>query len=684
MSKPGEQIAQLRRQLDDHNYRYYVLAEPQISDREYDALLKELAELEAAHPEFASEDSPTRRVGGEPLSEFRTVAHAVPMISLANSYDLQEIRDFDQRLKKLLGDQSYSYVVEPKIDGVAISLRYENGHLVQALTRGDGRRGDDITANIRTIASIPLQLRGDRIPEVLEVRGEAYMTRKGFLKLNQQREEDGLAPFANPRNSAAGSLKLLDSREVAKRPLDAVWYGVGECRGIRFDTHRGLLDGLKQFGLRIPPLTRDCADIDAVEQALGENLQARHEYAFEMDGAVVKVNQRTLYDELGSTAKSPRWAMAYKYEPEQVETKLLSITVQVGRTGVLTPVAELDPVSVSGTTVSRATLHNWDEIRRKDVREGDTVIIEKAGEIIPAVVKVLTEKRPGNTVPFPEPAACPVCGQPVSKREGEVAWRCENPACPAKSLSWIRHFVSRRAMDIDHLGVELIKILLEAELISDPADLYDLKEKKDRFLALDRMAEKSVNNVLGALEASKDNDLWRLIHGLGIPQVGERTAQTLETHFGSLDELAAAPPETLENIPDIGPIVAQSIRTYFDNIINQDFIKRLREAGLRFNRKLERLKKIDTPLTGKTVVLTGSLTQLTRDEAKELLRKLGANATGSVSRKTDILIAGGAAGSKLDKARSLGIEIWTEQDLVNCIPSETDKSADQLDLFDLH
>jgi DNA ligase (NAD+) len=681
MNNPREQIEKLRAVLNEHNHKYYVLAAPEISDREYDALLEELAALESAHPEWQSPDSPTRRVGGAPLDQFHSAAHAVPMISLSNSYNIEDIRAFDQRVKGQLKGQPYSYVVEPKVDGVAVSLRYEKGLLVQALTRGDGRQGDDISENIRTIVSIPLKLRTDNPPGVLEVRGEAYMTRSGFIKLNNQREEAGLAAFANPRNAAAGSLKLLDSREVAKRPLDAVWYGVGELNGISFETHRALLNGLIGFGFRTPPLTRDCEDIEAVIKALDENLAARHQYAFEMDGAVVKVNQRGLYDELGSTAKSPRWAIAYKYEPEQVETKLLSITVQVGRTGVLTPVAELEPVQVSGTTVSRATLHNWDEIQRKDVREGDTVVIEKAGEIIPAVVKVLTEKRPTDTYPFPEPTACPVCAQAVSKREGEVAWRCENPTCPAKSLSWIRHFVSRRAMDIDHLGEELIKVLLDAKLITDPADLYLLHQKQQALLELDRMAEKSVKNVLASIEASKDNDLWRLIHGLGIPQVGERTAQSLETHFDSLDTLATASPETLENIPDIGPIVAQSIRTYFENEFSRIFIERLRDSGLRFHRKKERLQTIENPLSGKTVVLTGSLTQLTRDEAKDLLRKLGANATGSVSKKTDILIAGEVAGSKLEKAKSLGIQIWSEQDLVDCIPRNTSQITEQLNLW---
>lgn len=678
MSDAASRISTLRRELEDHNHRYYVLAAPVISDREYDALLAELEALEAANPELRSPDSPTQRVGGQPIDGFVTVPHAVPMISLANSYNLDDVRAFDQRTRKLLEGRPFSYVVEPKIDGVAVSLRYENGLLVRALSRGDGREGDDITANVRTIASVPLRLRGDA-PEVLEVRGEVYMTRSGFQRLNAERQEQGLAVFANPRNAAAGSLKQLDPRLVAKRPLDAVWYGVGELRGIAFDTHEALLESIKGFGLRGPDAVWRCANIDEVEAALRSIRDGKDRYAYEMDGAVIKVNERGLYDDLGSTAKSPRWAVAYKYEPEQVETLLKAVTLQVGRTGVITPVAELEPVAVSGTTVSRATLHNWDEMGRKDIRVGDTVVIEKAGEIIPAVVRVVLEKRPADAQPIPPPAACPACGGPVSRREGEVAWRCENPACPAKSLSGLKHFVSRRAMDIDSIGEELLKQLLREGLITHPADLYTLHEKPAALLGLERMAEKSVDNLLNGIEQSKEAELWRVIHALGIPQVGERTAQSLEERFASLDELIAADETTLTAIPDIGPIVARCILDYFAMAENRLFVEQLRAAGVNLNRAAAEAPPADSPLAGKTVVLTGSLSQLTRDEAKDLLRRLGATVTGSVSAKTHLLIAGEEAGSKLEKARKLGITIWSEADLLKHLPSE--KAPEQGLLF---
>ncbi len=670
MSTPAKRIEELRDQLREHNHRYYTLAQPTISDREYDALMDELEDLEAAHPELRSPDSPSARVGGEPIEGFDTVPHAVPMISLANSYNLDDVRAYDQRTRKRLAGQNHHYIVEPKIDGVAVSLRYENGALVRALSRGDGRSGDDITANVRTIGTVPLRLRAKNPPEALEVRGEVFMTREGFMRLNDSRQAAGQQVFANPRNAAAGSLKLLDSRVVATRPLDAVWYGVGELRGIAFDTHEAMLEALRTFGFRTPEKIWICDNIEEVETALREIHEGKDAYPFEMDGAVIKVNERGLYEELGSTAKSPRWALAYKYEPEQVETLLKAITIQVGRTGVLTPVAELEPVLVSGSTVSRATLHNWDEMQRKDIRAGDTVVIEKAGEIIPAVVRVVLEKRPPDAKALPPPTECPACGGPVSQREGEVAWRCENPACPAKSLSWLKHFVSRRAMDIDHIGEELIKALLKEQLISHPADLYTLHEKKDQLLDMERMAEKSVDNLLQAIEDSKNAELWRIIHALGIPNVGERTAQTLEAHFASIRELAETDEETLTAIEDIGPIVAKSILDFFALGENQFFIERLQNAGVNLERKsAPASEELETDLTGKTVVLTGSLTQMTRDEAKDLLRKLGAKVTGSVSGKTDLLIAGEEAGSKLDKARKLGGEIWTEADLVNAIPA---------------
>ena len=678
MNNPIERIHSLRAQLQEHNHRYYVLAQPSISDREYDALMEELEALEAAHPEAASPESPTQRVGGEPLAGFVTLPHPVPMISLANSYNLEDVRAYDQRTRKLLADESFHYVVEPKIDGVAVSLRYENGTLVRALTRGDGRAGDEITANVRTISSIPLRLRGDAPPAVLEVRGEVYMTREGFLRLNEARQEEGLQVFANPRNAAAGSLKLLDARIVARRPLDAVWYGVGAAEGIHFPTHRELLEQLREFGLRSPEKTWLCRKFEELEAALADIHARRDQFAFEMDGAVIKVNERRFYEELGSTAKSPRWAIAYKYEPEQVETLLKDITIQVGRTGVLTPVAELEPVHVSGSIVSRATLHNWDEMGRKDIRIGDAVIIEKAGEVIPAVVRVVLEKRPPHTEPFPTPTACPACEAPVSQREGEVAWRCENPACPAKSLSQIKHFVSRRALDIDHLGEEWIKILLKEDLIRHPADLFRLHEHKDALLKLERMAEKSVDNLLQAIENSKSAELWRVIHGLGIPHVGERTAQTLETHFPSLDALMAANEDALTAIDDIGPIVAKAILDFFALSENLRFVDQLREAGVNLSSQCDRGNApLSSPISGKTVVLTGSLSQMTRDEAKDLLRRLGAKVTGSVSKKTDLLVAGEEAGSKLDKAKQLGIPVWSESDLLNAVETSVQENAGQ-------
>ena len=474
MKDTETRLAELRGQLSEHNRRYYMEAQPSISDREYDALLKELEELETAHPELITPDSPTQRVGGTPLEGFQSVEHRVPMMSLSNTYNKDELFDFDKRLAKLLDDRPYTYVLEPKIDGVAVSLRYEKGILVLGCTRGDGQKGDDITSNIKTIRSIPLRLVGDGVPDVLEVRGEVYMTKQGFVALNEDRQEQGLPVFANPRNSAAGSLKQLDPKTVAQRPLEAIFYAVGEYEGIDFPTHEDFLEAIKDFGLRVNPCQWSCANITAVIDGLGELEMKRHEFEFEMDGGVIKVNERSLYDELGYTAKSPRWATSYKYEPERAETTLKEITVQVGRTGVLTPVAELEPVVVAGSTVSRATLHNLDEIRRKDIRIGDRVFVEKAGEVIPAVVGVKKEARSGGERVFDMPDTCPVCQTPVTRKEGEVASRCENMQCPAQLKQWIRHFAARGAMDIDGLGDSLVDQLVDAELVSSPADLYRL------------------------------------------------------------------------------------------------------------------------------------------------------------------------------------------------------------------
>ena len=660
-SDPTSRVHELSELLREHNYRYYVLAQPSISDREYDTLLEELTGLEAEHPELLDTDSPTQRVGGAPIEGFETVPHRVPMISLANSYNLEDVQAYDQRTRKLLGNEPFTYVVEPKVDGVALSLRYEEGHLIQALSRGDGRSGDVITSNIRTIASIPLRLRGDSVPAVLEVRGEVYMTRTGFVALNEKRQLAGKDAFANPRNAAAGSLKLLDPREVAERPLDAVFYATGDLQGLEFDTHLALLGCLAEFGFVTPKDIAPCTRIEEVTEALEALLEKKDAYAFEIDGAVIKVNQRDLYDTLGSTAKSPRWAMAYKYEPEQVETQLRAITIQVGRTGVLTPVAELVPCQVSGTTVSRATLHNWEEMERKDVRVGDAVIIEKAGEIIPAVVRVVMEKRPSDAQPLPRPTECPVCGASVHRKDEEVAYRCTNPTCPAQAKSWIRHFASRRALDIEGLGDVMVETLVDQGLLETPADLYTLEAHYDTLIHLERQGEKSIDNLLAGIEKSKSTELWRLIHALGIPQVGERSAQTLASAFHSIDALRSAGEDELIALDDVGPIVAASIQDYFKRERSILLLDQLAAAGVQLEEAAS--DATDAPHTsfaGKTIVLTGSLSSMSRNEAADRLRALGANMTSSVSKKTDMVIAGEKAGSKRAKAEALGVEVRDE------------------------
>jgi len=651
-------ITQLREALRRHNHLYYVEAKPEITDRDYDALLKELDSLEAGRPDLVTADSPTQRVGGEPLSGFAHVRHAVPMMSLSNTYAKEEIREFGERLRRLLPDTPFSYVLEPKIDGVAVSLRYEQGRLVRGSTRGDGRVGDDITANLRTIRSIPLRLRTEQaVPAVLEVRGEVYLPKAAFAALNDAREAAGKERFANPRNAAAGSLKQLDARVVAERPLDVVLYAVGELDGIEFETHEALLAGLRRLGLKSAPRFWSCADIEQVLRALDELESARNTFAFEMDGGVIKVNERGLYTQLGSTAKSPRWAVAYKYEPERATTRIKEITVQVGRTGVLTPVAELEPVFLSGSTIRRATLHNEEDIRRKDIRVGDLATIEKAGEVIPAVVSVDVAARQGEPAPFTMPAACPVCRQAVVRAEGEVAVRCENLQCPAQVKRWIGHFAHRGAMDVDGMGGVLVEQVVETGLVRDPADLYVLS--KDQLAGLERMAEKSAENVLRGIEASKSRDLWRLIFGLGIRHVGARSAQTLEQHFADIDALMDADAETLERIPDIGPIVAQSIRSYMAEPRNREVIERLKAAGVNTARR-GAARALGDALAGKTFVLTGALDRFSRDEASERIRALGGKVSSSVSKKTSYLVAGAAAGSKLAKARELGVGILDE------------------------
>ncbi len=657
---PAQRIERLRRELNRHNRLYYVEAQPEISDREFDRLLEELAALEAAHPELADPDSPTRRVGGEPLTGFAPVRHAQPMRSLGNTYSEDELREFDARVRKILGDHPYTYVVEPKIDGVAISLRYEQGRLVLGATRGDGETGDDITANLRTLRSIPLRLEGPLAETaVIEVRGEAFMPNEGFRKLNDQRQADGLEAFANPRNATAGSLKQLDPKLVATRPLDAIFYACGELDGWNPPTHEELLQGLRDAGLRIAPWHKPCPDFEAVRTAIHELAERKASLPFGIDGAVIKVNERTTYEELGYTAKSPRWAIAFKYEPEQAQTRLRDIVVQVGRTGVLTPVAELDPVPVAGSTVSRATLHNEEEIARKDIRIGDRVVIEKAGEVIPAVVRVVAEARTGAERTFAMPETCPACGSKVERAEGEVAVRCLNAACPAQVKSRLRHFASRGAMDIEGLGEVLVEQLVDRGLVASPADLYRLTA--EQVADLERMGGKSAENLIRGIEASKDRDLWRLIFALGIRHVGAGGAQALEASVQTLDELMAKSAEDLESVRDIGPVVARSIADFFAVAENRQLVERLREAGVNLARKGGAVVSgADGPLAGKTVVVTGSLEAFTREEAQEAVRKAGGKPTGSVSRSTDLVVAGPGAGSKLKKAQDLGIEVIDE------------------------
>ena len=665
-----QQIEELRTEIERHNRLYYIDATPEITDREYDQLLNRLEALEQQFPELRSPTSPTQRIGGAPREGFENVQHAVPMMSLSNTYSKEELVEFDRRIRKLIPEEIFAYILEPKIDGVAISLRYENGALVRAVTRGDGTTGDDVTSNVRTIQSIPLRLSDLMPPAVLEVRGEIYMDTAGFAQLNEQRQEAGQDPFANPRNACAGSLKLLDPRAVAKRPLDAIFYATGELAGIAFETHEQMLRSLKNYGLRITPNYWLSENIEEILQRLDELEAMRHEFPFEMDGGVIKVNERRLYPDLGYTAKSPRWAVAYKYEPEQAETTLHAISIQVGRTGVLTPVAELEPVQLAGTTVKRATLHNEDEIRRKDIKVGDRVIIEKAGEIIPAIVKVVAAKRTGAELEFSMPTTCPECGNEVEKRAGEVALRCINLQCPAQVKSWLTHFASRGAMDINGLGESLVEQLVDSGLVKNPAELYSLK--KVEVLGLERMGEKSADKLIAGIEASKNQPFERVLFGLGIRHVGKGAATLLANEFRNIDALRRADVERLESIRDIGPIVGKSVVDYGQSPEAMAMINQLRAAGVNFQ---QAESSGNMELDGLTFVLTGSMETMTRDEAGDQIRARGGKLSSSVSKKTSYLVTGASAGSKLAKAEGLGVTILNEEQL-NALLGSDEKQGD--------
>lgn len=654
-----KKITRLREIIEDHNYRYHVLDDPKITDAEYDQLMRELQELESEFPDLVRDDSPTQRVGGEPLPFFEKVEHRTPMLSLGNAFDEQELRDFDRRVKRAAGvNGDIAYMCELKIDGLAISLRYEDGRLKLGVTRGDGTTGEDITQNLKTIAAIPLRLR-EAVD--LEVRGEAYLPKKEFMRINEAREKAGEALFANPRNAAAGSLRQLDPKLAAKRALSVFMYGIGDTTGYNIRYQSEMLDYLVQLGFKVNRERRRVDSIDGVIEYVESWRERRAELDYEIDGIVIKVDDFSIQEKLGTTAKSPRWAIAYKFPAEEAVTIVRAIEVNVGRTGAVTPTAVLEPVTLAGTTVQRASLHNEDLIREKDIRLGDHVLVKKAGDIIPEVIKSIPERRTGDERVYQMPEECPECGSKLVHLEEEVALRCINPECPAQTREGIIHFVSRNAMNIDGLGEKVVTQLFDAGLVRGVADLYYLE--RDELLKLERMAEKSVDNLLAAIEKSKQNSVEKLLFGLGIRFVGSKAARILAQEFGDLDTLRRADYEQVLEIEGMGPKIADSVVTYFEKPEVEQTLAKLREAGVNFAYKGPRPEQAATnsPFSGKTVVLTGTLQNLSRKEAAAKIEALGGSVTGSVSNKTDLVIAGEKAGSKLTKAQQLGVEVWDEE-----------------------
>lgn len=694
----ADRIQELRRLIRYHEERYYVLADPELADAEFDALLHELERLEAEHPALVTEDSPTQRVGGRTVAGFESVEHLQPMLSLDNAYSEDELRAFDERVRRGLGEtgavpDDVAYVAELKIDGLSIALTYENGQLRRGATRGDGVRGDDVTPNVKTIRSIPLRLnretsRGANLDgsprepqgfapheaERIEVRGEVYLPRKNFDRINQELADAGEPQFANPRNTAAGTMRNLEPALVAKRGLRAWLYQLvpGDDAG----THAEMLERLRAWGLPVEPHWRRCANIDDVVAFVNEWDEKRRDLEFETDGVVIKVDRLQLRARLGATSKFPRWAVAFKFPAEQKTTLLKKIEVNVGRTGAVTPFAMLEPVFIAGSTVSMATLHNAEDLARKDIREGDTVLVEKAGDVIPRVVGPVLSKRPPEAVPWQMPATCPRCGAPLHRDEEEVVWRCENVSCPAKLRRGLEHFASRSAMNIEGLGEAMVHQLVTLERVRDYADVYHLDEedlagmtsvsvRSDGKEIQRRFGAKSAAKLMAQIERSRQNDLWRLIYGLGIRHIGERAAQVLARAFGSIDALKTATREQLQATPEIGPVLAESVRAYFDEPRNVTLLDRLAAAGVRMDVPPEQraAQSVPGPLTGRTYVLTGTLQAMTREQATEALERLGAKVSGSVSRKTTAVIAGADAGTKADKAKALGVAVLSEADL---------------------
>jgi DNA ligase (NAD+) len=667
-----DEVASLRDQLERHNRLYYVDARPEISDREYDALMNRLITLENEHPELQSPNSPSRKVGGEPIDGFTQVTHRVPMLSIENAFEEQELIDWDAGLRRSLDQEQLDYSVEYKIDGVAIALLWEHGSLVQAATRGNGSVGDDVTVNARVIAGIPLRLMTASPPNALEVRGEVVILNEDFAAFQADQVRQGEEPFKNPRNAAAGALKLLDPRLARERRLRFLAHGVGYLEGVNWATYMEFLAAIRELGIPATPDVSLAHGFEDLQKVCARMIERVPELPFEVDGLVIKLNRLADREQLGATSKSPRWVRAYKWERYEAETNVRDITVQVGKTGALTPVAELEPVEIAGTTVSRASLHNRDELMRLGVRIRDRVVVEKAGKIIPHVLRVNESARTGNEVPFEFPLACPECGTTVVQDDGGVYIRCPNPACPAQLRETLIFFASRPAMNIDGLGEKLVEQLLAAKLVEGIPSLYRLADQRSELLQLERLGEKSVDKLLSGLEKSKQQPLWRLLTGMNIRHVGQTNARTLERAFGTLDEIALQTEESLAAVDEIGPVIAASVARFFRSDYGQLLVQDLKTLGLNTGQRVERtvVAAAGGKLTGTTVVVTGTMVRMTRDEIEQLIRDHGGKASGSVSKKTAFVVAGEAAGSKLSKAQELGIRVMTEDEFLTFVGVE--------------
>ncbi|MGX7124417.1 NAD-dependent DNA ligase LigA [Enterococcus viikkiensis] len=657
-------VAELRAELNQYAHEYYVQDQPSVEDFVYDKKYQELVEIETEYPDLITPESPTQRVGGKVLEGFEKVVHDIPLYSLNDVFSKEELIAFDERVKKAVG-HSVSYCVELKIDGLSISLKYENGIFVQGATRGDGSVGENITENLKTVKSIPIRLKE---PLSIEVRGECYMPKSSFVNLNQQREEEGKDVFANPRNAAAGSLRQLDTRIAAKRNLSTFLYTLADFGPLESTTQDHALNEMARLGFRTNPEHRVCETIEEVWEYIEKFHETRNQLPYEIDGIVIKVNEFSVQDDLGFTVKAPRWATAYKFPPEEAQTTLVAIDWTIGRTGVLTPTAIMEPVRLAGTTVGRASLHNSDYIEKKDIRLKDTILVYKAGDIIPEVAQVILEKRPADSEPYPVPTRCPVCESELVHLDEEVALRCINPKCPAQIKEGLSHFVSRNAMNIDGLGPRVLAQMFDKGLVSDVADLYALD--KEQLLTLDKIKDKSAENILQAIDASRENSVERLIFGLGIRHVGAKAAGILAEHFGSLTALSKAEKEEIVSLNTMGETIADSVVTYFENEEVHELMQELEDRGVNLAYKgirASQLENVESPFKDKTIVLTGKLVEYTREDAKEKIQNLGGKVTGSVSKKTDIVVAGEEAGSKLTKAQGLGIEVWDEQQMIQAI-----------------